>query len=84
MQFINCVEVYRDDLESEVMTSECVGSTLRILWEAASKTDSDISADVSNVCWMLMQTMDEHAMTLRKAADGKLTGPKMPKAGGAA
>lgn len=84
MQFINCVEVYRDDLESEAMTAECVGSTLRILWEAASKADSDISADVSNVCWMLMQTMDTHACLLHRAADGELTGPKMPKAGGAA
>lgn len=81
---INCVEVYRDDLESEAMTAECVGSTLRILWEAASKTDSDISADVSNVCWMLMQTMDTHACLLHRAADGELTGPKMPGVGGVA
>lgn len=81
---INCVEVYRDDLESEAMTAECVGSTLRILWEAASKTDSDISADVSNVCWMLMQTMDTHACLLHRAADGELTGPKMPQVGGVA
>ncbi len=81
---INCVEVYRDDLESEAMTAECVGSMLRIMWEAAYKTDSDISSEMANVCWMLMQTMDAHAELLHRAADGELTGPKMPKAGGAA
>lgn len=81
---INCVEVYRDDLESETMTAECVGSMLRIMWEAAYNTDSDISRDLANACWMLMQTMDTHAALLRSAADGELTGPKMPQAGGAA
>ena len=81
---INCVEVYQDDLESEAMTSECVGSMLRIMWEAASKTDSDISNEMANACWLLVQTMDTHTMLLRRAADGKLNGPKMPEVGGAA
>lgn len=81
---INCVEVYRDDLESETMTAECVGSMLRIMWEAAYNTDGDISRDLANACWMLMQTMDTHAVLLRRATDGELTGPKMPQAGGAA
>ena len=84
MQFIDCVEVYRDDLESEAMAAECIESTLRVMWEAAYKADSDLSNDLGNMCWMLMQDMDRHVMTLRRAVEGELTGPKMPKAGGVA
>jgi len=84
MQFIDCVEVYRDDLESEARMAECVSSMLRVLWEACSLSETEMNEDAGNVCWLLMQTMDEHAGVLHRAAEGRLTGPQMPKAGGAA
>lgn len=84
MQFINCVEVNRDDLKSEAMRTECVSSTLRVLWEACHLSETELNEDAGNVCWLLMQITDAQAGVLHRAAEGRLTGPQMPKAGGAA
>lgn len=78
----NCVPVYRDSIESEVLMCRCIQSTLTLIRAAVENPASDYSREVGEACYLLENAMDQRIYELSRMAEGKLTGD--PKVGGEA
>ena len=79
MNHPDCVEVYRDDLESEELQVKYIMSALVVTQEALEYSCNNLKKDAAYVLHLAQEMLGRHAEELEQAMLGNRTGPRSPE-----